>query len=71
MREYDLISEWYASEPIDQTGVPEVTALATSIPRRSLVLNVGCGIGLSFLAVEQLRSYQILTKCLSVFADGF
>ena len=46
MREYDLISEWYASERIDQAGVSEVTALATSIPRRSLVLDVGCGNGI-------------------------
>ena len=45
MREYDLIAEWYASERVDQTGVPEATALASSIPRGSLVLDVGCGNG--------------------------
>jgi SAM-dependent methyltransferase len=46
MREYDLIAEWYASERDDQTGLPEVTALASSIPRESLVLDVGCGNGI-------------------------
>ena len=46
LREYDLIAEWYASERVDQTGVPEATALASSIPRESLVLDIGCGNGL-------------------------
>jgi SAM-dependent methyltransferase len=45
VREYDLIAEWYASERDDQTGVPEATALASSIPRGSLVLDIGCGNG--------------------------
>ena len=45
MREYDLIAEWYASKRVDQTGVPEATALASSIPHGSLVLDVGCGNG--------------------------
>jgi SAM-dependent methyltransferase len=46
VREYDLIAEWYASERVDQTGVPEATALASSIPRGLLVLDVGCGNGI-------------------------
>ena len=46
MREYDLIAEWYASERVDETGVPEATALASSIPLGSLVLDVGCGNGI-------------------------
>ena len=46
MREYDLIAEWYASERVDQTGAPEATALASSLPRGSLVLDVGCGNGI-------------------------
>ena len=46
MREYDLIAEWYASERVDQTGVPETMALASSIPIGSLVLDVGCGNGI-------------------------
>jgi SAM-dependent methyltransferase len=45
VREYDLIAEWYASVRADQTGVPEATTLASSIPRGSLVLDVGCGNG--------------------------
>jgi len=43
MREYDLNAEWYASEHVEQTGVLEATALASSIPRESLVLDIGCG----------------------------
>lgn len=46
MREYDQIAEWYAAERTDQTGVPEASALAASIPRGSLVLDVGCGNGI-------------------------
>jgi ubiquinone/menaquinone biosynthesis C-methylase UbiE len=46
VREYDLIAEWYSSERVDQTGVPEATALAASIPRGSFVLDVGCGNGI-------------------------
>lgn len=45
MREYDLIAEWYASERVNQTGVPEANALASSIPPGSLVLDIGCGNG--------------------------
>ncbi len=45
MREYDLITDWYASERDDQTGVPEATTLALSIPRGSRVLDIGCGNG--------------------------
>jgi len=46
VREYDLIAEWYSSERDDQTGVPEVAALASSIPQGSFVLDVGCGNGI-------------------------
>jgi len=46
VREYDLIADWYSSERVDQTGVPETTKLALSIPRGSLVLDVGCGNGM-------------------------
>jgi len=46
MREYDLIAEWYAAERVDQTGVPEVTALALSVPGSGLVLDIGCGNGI-------------------------
>jgi len=45
MREYDLIAEWYASERVDQTGVPEVVALTASLPRGGRVLDIGCGTG--------------------------
>ena len=46
VREYDLIADWYASERIDQTGVPETAALASSIPAGSRVLDIGCGNGI-------------------------
>ena len=46
VREYDLIAEWYASVRIDTTGVPEATALASSLPRGSRVLDIGCGNGI-------------------------
>ena len=46
MREYDLIAEWYARERADETGVPELAALASSIPYRSCVLDAGCGNGI-------------------------
>jgi cyclopropane fatty-acyl-phospholipid synthase-like methyltransferase len=46
MHEYDAIAEWYASDRKHQTGVPEVTALASSIPRGARVLDIGCGNGL-------------------------
>ncbi len=46
MREYDLIAEWYASERRDQTGVAEVRALTSAIPRGARVLDIGCGNGI-------------------------
>jgi len=46
VREYDLIADWYASERIDQTGIPETIALASSIPPGSRILDIGCGNGI-------------------------
>jgi ubiquinone/menaquinone biosynthesis C-methylase UbiE len=46
MHEYDLIADWYASERDDQTGVPEVKSLASSLPPGSRILDVGCGNGI-------------------------
>ena len=45
MREYDLIADWYSNERIDQTGVPEASALSATLSPASLVLDVGCGNG--------------------------
>ena len=61
MREYDLIAEWYASERDDQTGVPEATALASSIPRGSLVLDVGCGNGIPITRALLNGSHRVIS----------
>jgi ubiquinone/menaquinone biosynthesis C-methylase UbiE len=46
MHEYDLIADWYASERGDDTGVPEVQDLASSLSPGSRVLDAGCGNGI-------------------------
>ena len=46
MREYDAIAEWYAADRKHHAGVPEVTALASSLPQDARVLDIGCGNGL-------------------------
>jgi SAM-dependent methyltransferase len=51
VHEYDLIADWYASQRIDATGVPEVTALVASLPPSASVLDVGCGNGLPLTRV--------------------
>jgi ubiquinone/menaquinone biosynthesis C-methylase UbiE len=45
VREYELISDWYASERVDQTGVPEALALVKTLPPDARVLDIGCGNG--------------------------
>jgi hypothetical protein len=50
MHEYDLIADWYASDRGQAKRpvcVPEVTDLASSLPRGSRVLDIGCGTGIS------------------------
>lgn len=46
MREYDSIAEWYASERVDKTGVPEAQALAQSVSHVGQILDIGCGNGI-------------------------
>jgi cyclopropane fatty-acyl-phospholipid synthase-like methyltransferase len=46
VREYDEIAEWYTSNPRHPVGVPEVAALAATLPSGSRVLDIGCGNGL-------------------------
>jgi SAM-dependent methyltransferase len=60
VREYDQIAEWYASERIDQTGVPEATTLASSLPRGSLVLDVGCGNGIPITRVLLSEGHRVV-----------
>ncbi|MBU8900568.1 class I SAM-dependent methyltransferase [Corallococcus sp. M34] len=51
MHEYDLIADWYASHRTAHLGVPEVAALAASLPAGASVLDVGCGTGLPLTRV--------------------
>jgi SAM-dependent methyltransferase len=60
VHEYDLIAEWYASERIDQTGVPEATTLASSIPRGSFVLDVGCGNGVPITRALLSEGHRVI-----------
>jgi len=60
VREYDLIAEWYASERVDETGVPEATALASSIPLGSLVLDVGCGNGIPITRALLSKRHRVV-----------
>ena len=46
MHEYDLIADWYARDQTHLTGLPEVQALADSLPPGASVLDVGCGNGI-------------------------
>jgi SAM-dependent methyltransferase len=60
VREYDLIAEWYASERDEQTGVPEAIKLASSIPRGSFLLDVGCGNGIPITRVLLSRGHRVI-----------
>ena len=46
MHEYDLIAEWYVGDRSHHIGVPEVQALAASLPPGACVLDAGCGNGI-------------------------
>ena len=60
MREYDLIAEWYASERVGPTGVPEALALASSIPRGARVIDVGCGNGIPLTRTLLDAGHQVV-----------
>jgi SAM-dependent methyltransferase len=60
VREYDLIAEWYASKRVDPTGVSEATTLASSVPRSSLVLDVGCGNGVPITRALLSRGHRVI-----------
>jgi 2-polyprenyl-3-methyl-5-hydroxy-6-metoxy-1,4-benzoquinol methylase len=61
VREYDLIAEWYASVRIDTTGVPEATALASSLPSGSRVLDIGCGNGIPLTKALLSRGHRVVS----------
>jgi SAM-dependent methyltransferase len=46
MHEYDLIADWYAADRSHDIGIPEMTALARSLPQGATVLDIGCGTGI-------------------------
>ena len=46
MHEYDLIADWYATARSGPIGVPETVAMASALAPRSLVLDLGCGVGI-------------------------
>ena len=45
MREYDLIADWYRGDRSRSIGVQEALAAVASLPRGSLILDMGCGNG--------------------------
>ena len=45
MHEYDLIADWYRSDRSRSIGVPEALDAVASLPRGSLILDMGCGNG--------------------------
>lgn len=76
MHEYDLIADWYASQRIDATGVPEVTALIALLSPSCSVLDVGCGNGLPLTRVLIDHGCKVLgvdssPKMLERFARNF
>ncbi len=60
VREYDLIADWYASERVDQTGVPEALALVTTLPPGARVLDIGCGNGLPITKTLLAADVQVV-----------
>ena len=60
MREYDLIADWYASERVDQTGVPEALALVKTLRPGARVLDIGCGNGLPITKALLVADVQVV-----------
>jgi SAM-dependent methyltransferase len=60
VREYDLSAEWYASERVDQTGVPEALALVKTFPPGARVLDIGCGNGLPITKALLAANVQVV-----------
>jgi SAM-dependent methyltransferase len=58
--EYDLIADWYASERVDETGVPEALALARTLSPNARVLDIGCGNGLPITKALLAAGVQVV-----------
>nr|WP_277989594.1 class I SAM-dependent methyltransferase [Corallococcus sp. NCSPR001] len=55
-----MIADWYAAHRAGPMGVPEVTALAASLPAGASVLDVGCGTGLPLTRVLVEHGCQVM-----------
>jgi SAM-dependent methyltransferase len=60
MREYDLISDWYATERCGPAGVPELESLIARLPLGASVLDVGCGNGIPLTRMLLAAGCQVL-----------
>jgi SAM-dependent methyltransferase len=58
--EYDLIADWYASERVDETGVPEALALVRTLSPNARVLDIGCGNGLPITKALLAAGVQVV-----------
>jgi ubiquinone/menaquinone biosynthesis C-methylase UbiE len=76
MHEYDLIADWYAAERTDQTGVPEVKSLASTLSPGSRILDAGCGNGIPVTRTLIESGHQVIgldssSKMLERFRANF
>ena len=60
MHEYDLIADWYATQRMDSTGLPETASLARSLPPSSRVLDIGCGYGIPITRALLAAGHQVV-----------
>ena len=60
MREYDQIAEWYATARSPEVGLPDLAALAESLPAGARVLDLGCGTGLPVSQFLQREGFDLV-----------
>ena len=60
MREYDLISDWYAGDRSRTIGVREALAAVQHVPLASRVLDVGCGNGMPITDALVKAGYRVV-----------
>lgn len=59
MREYDLISDWYARNRDGVTGVADVERVLADVPAGANVLDAGCGNGKPIAQMLARRGYRV------------